>query len=255
MDRKITLLTAVLAMGMLCATGFAQEQEADSVGFALTTDFYSQYIWRGQQLTDGYVFQPSFSVSFDNFTAGIWGSMDLENVNDSEHEFTEVDYYLDYSGQLTEGIGFSLGVIYYDFPNTDFASTTELYWGLSFDVPLNPSLTVYHDIDEADGYYASLAVGHSFGKIGEIGPDWEIGMDLGASLGYGDSSYNDFYFGVDDSELNDLAVTLSFPVSMQDGWAFSASVSYITLVNDDIRQASGYDNDYVITGLSLSKEF
>lgn len=253
MKKIISLTAAIVALTAITMPSLAEET-SDGLEYELTLDFVSQYIWRGQQLTDGYTFQPGFSIISGNFTANIWGSMDMASVNGTEYEFTEVDYTLDYSDQLTDGIGYSIGVIYYDFPSTDLAATTELYFGLSFDAPLSPSITVYQDIDEVNGTYANLSVGHSFGEIGTLGEDMPIGMEFGASLGYGDSSYNGDYWTVSDAGLNDLVLSLSFPIELKDGWAFSASVNYVTIMDDDISDTLA-DEDYVYTGFGLAKSF
>ncbi len=154
------------------------------VDFEVTADFFSKYILRGQNLDDDPVFQPGLSVSYRDLTAAIWGNLELTNINGNRGDFSELDYSLDYSGVLPgmERIGYSVGVIYYDFPGTTTKDTTELYWGLNFDLPLNPSVTVYHDVDEAEGTYVSLAAAHSIEKIAELNPDIPIGMGYALEL-------------------------------------------------------------------------
>jgi hypothetical protein len=155
-----------------------------------------------------------------------------------------------------EGIGYSVGVIYYDFPGTTVKDTTEIYWGLNFDLPLSPSVTVYHDVDEAEGSYISLAFGHSLEKVAKLGPDLPVGMEIGASLGWGSSSYNKYYWGTDQSKLNDLVFSVSFPIEIA-GWTVAPSLNYITLLSDDIRDTDVYgtDSDFFFAGISLSKSF
>jgi hypothetical protein len=180
-------------------------------------------------------------------------------VNDEKGKFTEVDLVLDYSGQFpgVETLGYSVGLIYYDFPVTGAADDTlELYWGLGLDVLANPSVTVYHDVDEAEGTYVSLGVEHSFDNVAELAADIPVGIDLGASLGWGSSSYNRFYWGLNNGKLNDLLLSASFPVEMG-GWTVAPSVNYVTLVSDDIRDTDVYgtDSDFFFAGVSLSTSF
>jgi hypothetical protein len=228
------------------------------LAFELTTDFYGKYIWRGQNLSDDPVFQPGLSAAAGPLTASIWGNMDMTNINGNAGDFSEVDYSLDYSGSLpdAESIGYSIGVIYYDFPGTSVPDTTEIYGGLSLDVPLSPSVTLYRDVDEAEGTYVSLGIGHSIEKIAELAPDMPLGMDLGASLGWGSSSYNKYYWGPDNSELNDLVLSASFPVALGD-LTVSPSLNYVKLVDSDIRSADAYasSSDYFFAGISLSLSF
>jgi len=230
----------------------------NEVGFELTADYFGKYIWRGQNLSDDPVFQPGISISYGNLTAGIWGNMDLTNINGNSGDFSEMDYSLDYSSTFPgiEGVGYSVGVIYYDFPGTTTKDTTEVYWGLNFDLPLSPSITVYHDVDEAEGSYVSLAFGHSIERIAELGPDIPVGMEIGTSLGWGSASYNKYYWGTDQSKLQDLTFSVSFPMEIA-GWTLSPSLNYITLVSDDIRDTDVYgtDSDFFFAGISLSKSF
>ncbi len=230
----------------------------NEVGFELTSDYFGKYIWRGQNLSDDPVFQPGLSISYGNLTAGIWGNMDLTNINGNSGDFSEMDYSLDYSSTFPgiEGVGYSVGVIYYDFPGTTTKDTTEVYWGLNFDLPLSPSITVYHDVDEAEGSYVSLAFGHSIERIAELGPDIPVGMEIGTSLGWGSGSYNKYYWGTDQSKLQDLTLSVSFPMEIG-GWTVAPSLNYVTLLSDDIRDTDVYgtDSDFFFAGISLSKSF
>jgi hypothetical protein len=228
----------------------------EAIGIDLTADFYSKYIWRGQNLNDDYAFQPSAAVTYRGLTAAIWGSLDLTNISGNSGEFTESDYSLDYSGDVPgiEHLGFSMGVIHYRFPG--IGHTTELYWGFALDAPLNPSVTVYHDIDEIGGAYVSLGLGHSIDKVIELTPGLPVGMEIGTSLGIGDSDYNEGYWGVNDAKPNDLKFSIAFPMEIA-GWTFAPSINYVTLVSDAIRQSDAFakDSDYFFTGLSLSRSF
>ncbi len=236
----------------------AEMAEEETIHFGLSADYYGKYVWRGQDLVDDPVFQPGITASYGGLTAGVWGNLETTNYNDNAGDFTEVDYSLDYSFNLpeVEGIGFSIGAIYYDFPHTGLPSTTELYWGISFDVPLSPSITVYHDVDEADGTYISLGIGHSIEKICELGPDTPVGMEIGASLGWGSKKYNKYYWTLDSSKLNDLALSVGFPISMG-GWTLSPSLNYVTLLSSAIRDTDAYrpESDYFFAGIGLSTEF
>jgi hypothetical protein len=257
--RKLILLIFGLSVLNYAVTCFAENK----IELEASVDFFSKYIWRGQNIDDDPVFQPSISAAFSNFTASIWGNLELTNINDKSGDFSELDYSLDYSDALPviEGLGYSVGVIYYDFPGstasgTRTPDTTEIYWGLNLDIPLSPSVTVYHDVDEAEGSYVSLSAGHSIEKIIKLGPDVPVGMEINASLGWGSGSYNKYYWGTDQSKLNDLAFSISFPIEIA-GWAVTPSLSYITLLSDDIRDTDAYgtDSDFFIAGVSLSKRF
>lgn len=252
---KLRTLVILMLLTLISAATAAEEK---AISFGLSADYYGKYVWRGQDLDDDPAFQPGITASYGGLTAGIWGNLETTKYNGNSGEFTEVDYSLDYSFDLPEleGVGFSIGAIYYDFPHTTAPGTTELYWGLSFDVPLSPSITVYHDIDEADGAYVSLGLSHSIEKICELSPEMPVGMEIGANLGWGSSNYNKYYWGLDSSKFNDLAFSVAFPVSM-DGWTLSPSLNYVTLLSSDIRKTDAYrtESDYFFVGIGLSTEF
>ncbi len=232
------------------ATGLA----AGDVSVGVTADFMSKYVWRGQNLVDGWVFQPGVSVGYKGLTGSIWGNLDLTDKNDRSGEFTEIDYAIDYSGAVPgiDVLGYSVGAIYYDFPTYDISGTTELYWGFSLDVPASPSVTVYHDVDEADGIYVSLGVGHSIEATEKI----PVGIDLGATIGWGNKKYNEFYWGTDGAELNDLVLSVGLPFEVA-GVSVTPSVRYIALLGSDVKDSDAYDKDnsVLVVGVSLSKEF
>jgi hypothetical protein len=246
----------ILLMVSSTATVFAGD--GGEVEFEFTADYFGKYIWRGQNLDDDPAFQPGFSACFDNFTAGIWGSLETTDYNGNSGEFTEVDYYLNYSNDIPgiEGVGFSVGMVYYDFPGTTCPGTTELYWGLNFSTILSPSVTFNHDIDEADGLYVSVGLGHSIENIFELCPDVPVTMELGANYGWGDSSYNKYYWGLDESKSNDLALSAAFPFEVG-GWTVNPSLTYVTLVSDDIKDTNmfGTDDDFFFVGIGLAKGF
>jgi len=252
--RKLNYLVVCLCV-FLCGTQAAIAE--DKIDFEITADYFGKYIWRGQNLSDDPVFQPGLSAGYKGFTAGVWGSLEMTSINNNSGEFTEWDYSLDYSGDFPglKGIGYSVGLINYHFPSV-VGDTTEFYWGLNFDLPLSPSITVYHDIDEVKGTYASFGLSHSIDKIAEFGPDTPVGMEIGASLGFGGSAYNESYWGIKEDKLNDLAISVSFPTEIA-GWTLAPGLNYVTLVSDSIRAGDSFssESDYFFVGISLSKSF
>ena len=253
--KKIKWLVAVLSMLTFGTEAVFAE---DRIVFEFTADYFSKYVWRGQNLDDDNVFQTGLSASYGGLTMGIWGSLELTNINGNNNEFTEADYWLDYSGDIPDlsGVGYSVGLIYYDFPNTMIADTTEAYWGLNFDLPMSPSITCYHDLDEAEGTYISLGVGHTIEKIMELGPDVPLGMEMGASIGWASGSYNKYYWTTDQSKLQDITISVSFPMEVV-GWTMAPSLNYVMLVSNDIREIDTYgtDSDFFLAGVSFSKRF
>lgn len=249
---KNAVVGLMLVMGVIGGAfaedgGVVAEKDASNwISFDLTADFNSKYVWRGQNLVDDWVLQPGFSATMGGFTLGVWGNVDMTNENDEAWKFTEVDYYFDFSGNLTDGIGYSIGYIYYDFPQAG-GETQEVYGGLSVDTFLSPSVTWYYDFDEVEGSYVAFGLGHSI----EVSKD--LALDVGLNLGWGDSDYNLAYWGVDDDGFNDLTLSVGLPIQLG-SWTLTPSVNYVNLIDSDISKAAD-DDDIIYVGIGLSTSF
>ena len=253
--KQIKFTLVVLAFAVLASNRPLKAEDEISVG--TSADFLSKYVWRGQDLVDDWVLQPGASIGYKGITASFWGNLDLTDENGNQGEFSEIDLTLDYSGQVPgiDLVSYSLGVINYDFPASGADDTWELYWGFGLDVPASPSVTVYHDVDEVDGTYVSFGIGHSFENLFEIDSGVGVGLDLGASIGWGSASYNKFYWGPNKSELNDLVLSAALPFEVA-GFTITPKANYITLMGEDIREPNTYgQNDMWVAGVGISKEF
>ncbi|MFZ0034539.1 MAG: hypothetical protein WAK60_06080 [Sedimentisphaerales bacterium] len=231
----------------------------EKIKFGFSTDYYSKYIWRGQNIDDKSVLQPFISASAYGFTGSIWGNLDLTNKSqtapDSAWEFSEFDYTLDYTSAIpgNDWLTGSVGVIYYRFPNTVFEPTTEIYGGLSLPkVPLTPSFKWYRDVDEIKGSYFQFAIGHTLEKIYVVNEKCYCGLLLGASYGWGNAAYDKGYFGVNSGQSNDLTLTAGLPFCV-DTWTIKPSINYSTMLSDAIREAvDRSDNIWFGVGVSTS---
>jgi hypothetical protein len=160
---------AVLSVLTVMGTNAAAE---DALGIDVTADFFGKYVWRGQNLNNSTVFHPGIGLTYSGFTASIWGNLDMTNSNGESGEFTEWDFSLDYTAAVpgVEGLDISVGIIQYHFPSI-VGDTTEVYVGLAVDMPLNPFVTVYHDINKAHSLYVTVGVEHSFDEIFSLSPE------------------------------------------------------------------------------------
>lgn len=266
MENKVikTATAKMVVCAMVCVLSWtAIAADTPSLSTSVSAAFMSKYIWRGQLLNDDYVMQPSVGVSYGGLSASLWGNVDMTDYHDNNWEFTEYDWTAGYAGKIpgVDILKYSVGAIYYHFPSTT-ASTTEVYGGLGLDMPLSPTVTLYRDVDEADSSYVAFSVSHSIDKIFELSPDMPVGMTASASIGWGNEAYNKFYWsGLDDSALNDLTMSVGFPVPVL-GWTVTPSVNYVTLLDSDVRAADTYatysgnnDSDYLFTGITLSRSF
>lgn len=192
----------------------------------------SSHVWRGQVLNNGAVFQPQFTVAQYGVSFNIWGNYDLaENYLGINGDFSELDLSLAYTLPLDlNDVSFDVGVISYQYPaNSDLGgagfgvnskSTAELFaaahW-LTFRDYVIPSVTLFGDVKEANGVYVNFDVVAPF-EISDV-----LWAEAGLSTGYGNTSYNDYYWG-----------TLANGGSVDKGWNdynFYGTVSYAILDN------------------------
>lgn len=191
-NRKIRL-AAVTAMGFLVLIFssmnlWAEDEAKPSASADIAV--LSQYIWRGFALSrDSIVIQPSATVSYKDVSFNLWGNLDTDLYTDpdGEAQFDETDMTFSYDksfGMVSLGAGY----IYYGLDGVP--DSQEIYLSLGLDTLLSPSLTVYREIANYEGWYISLGISHSF----ELPK--EITLDLAGSIGY--LSYDDAY-EVDDN--------------------------------------------------------
>jgi len=242
------MMFAILGAG--AGIGSAQEEETSSAHpeFGVDLAFVTKYVWRGMLLTDGPVFQPGATLGYKGASIGVWGNLDLDNVNDNAGEFNEIDLTLDYTHTINE-FSLSGGLIYYDFPNTDFRSTLELYVSGGVDILLQPCITVYFDVDQAQGIYGTLGLSHSFDLPDSESVSWSL--DLATSVGLGSSQYVDFYFGIDDAAFTDFYAEGSLPVTIFDQLTITPYIG-VAMVLDTSLRAQMAESDNFLFGALLS---
>lgn len=231
----------------------------EKIDYTVSADFMSKYIWRGQLLNDDYVFQPCVTAGYKGLTFCIWGNADFTDYTGNKGEFTEYDYTLSYEGKFAPDskLSYLVGTVHYRYPSS-VADTTEVFWGLSYDTFLSPSITVYHDIDEiGGGSYVSFGLSHTVENILKLSDSVRADLVFGASLGWGNSQYNQGYWGVDSAELNDLTLKAALPFDLSNGWSVTPSFNYVTLVNSSIRDTDTFStgSDYFFTGVNIGKSF
>jgi DNA-directed RNA polymerase subunit RPC12/RpoP len=228
--------------------------EEEEKGLCLGADagFFNKYVSRGVTLSEDPVFQPDVWASYRGVTLSVWGNMDLTDVNENEAQFNELDLTLDYSGQW-DALSYSAGGIYYIFPNTGSRDTAEVYTSLHYDMMLEPTLTVYYDFVEADGFYVVLGIGHGL-EIPLRLDVVTVRLELGMQVGWGSRNFIRFNAGVHNDALTDWVTTASLPVTLGEHLTVSPMISYSSVLDKDIR-AANEQNDNFIWGATLSSNF
>ncbi len=248
----VSLLVALaLMVPMLGAPGKALAI-TPKVDFDVT--FNSKYVWRGMLLVDDWVAQPSVNVGVGNFALNVWGNYELTDETGHDKKFTEIDLTASYTFELGK-FSIPVGVIHYVFPNTEFNATTEVFAGVSYDWIVSPSVTIYHDLDQAaGGNYVNLAASYSY-SIPGLPKDMSMSLDLGAGVSYATSDYNNFYYGVDEAAWTDWSAKLALPIGFMDGmFTVTPGVSYTALVDSKIKDTTENDSN-TFFGVSLTMSF
>ncbi len=245
MKKRFITVLVVLVVAMLapvCAM-------AIDVSGTAAVDILTNYVWRGQQLSDDHgVVQPSLEASYRGVTMNFWANEDLQN---SQH--TETDLTLSYSREI-EKVSLDVGYIYYALDGFD--DTQELYLTVAYDIIGSPSITYYGDFDEGRGGFLVLAIGHSV--------DLPHGMTLNggfsASVNFHNAimgldrkgqRFTNFYNG-------EVSASLAIPVTKH--FSIEPKVAYTFAFNTDaqaaLRSTSLDGDDYTVYGgVGLSYSF
>lgn len=243
----------VLLICLSFSNVFAEEIKATG---AASVDVMSNYVWRGQKLSNSVVVQPSVGITYGVFGANIWSNYDSNSKideGDGHGEFNETDVTLSYTRSVDKWT-FGAGYIYYALNNAN--DTQELYLSAAYDMLLKPALTVYYDFDEGNGAFIVASVGHSL----EVAKG--INWNLGASAGYNISN-KVMGFDTDGKDFSnfynaELSSSVSIPV-----WkaiTITPKVAYSFPLSEDAKEAfrsmsDDGDKDIFYGGFNISLSF
>jgi len=198
MKKNIFILTLTLLLTFSASVLHATETSGSA-----SVDVMSNYVWRGQKLSNGTVVQPSVGITYGGFGANLWANYDT-----GPNEHNETDLTLNYTFS-TERFNLDAGYIFYALDGVE--DTQEVYLTFGIDTLLNPSLTVYYDFDEGEGAFIVVSIGHSF----SLAQDFALNLSASASYNANNiimgtdlsgEEFNDFYNG-------EFGVSISIPVT------------------------------------------
>jgi hypothetical protein len=255
--KGLRVFSIVCMLTLFAATGLAYAEEVSTSGYA-SVDGMSNYVWRGQKLSNSWVLQPSVGITYGSFDANIWANYDSDRYeadsSDSGHgEFTETDVTLSYSIGVDKW-SFTGGYIYYALDEAN--DTQELFLTAGYDTLLSPELTVYYDYDEGKGAFIVGSIGHSI-DLSEV-----IMLNLGASASYNiknevmgyDEDGDDFsnFYNAELTASLDIPVTKAISVSPKMAYSFPISSD----AEDAIESTSDDgDKDIFYGGLNVTLSF
>ena len=247
---RFVFLVILIIFSASAVNLYAGEQ---NVSGSISVDVMSNYVWRGQKLSNSWVVQPSVSINYGSFSSNIWANYDTDSMideGDGHGEITETDITANYNfsfDKLTIGIGY----IYYALNSA--SDTQEIYVSASYDILPHPSLTFYYDYDEGKGTFIVASIKHSF----DLAKD--IPLELGASASFniedkvmGTDSEGDEFTNFYNSELK---ASVSIPLTK--GLSVTPKVAYSFPLSNDAEEAiknisDDGDKDIFYGGLNLT---
>ena len=241
MKRLLTfVLTGLLALGAAMPALALGPLDVDA-----ELPVLSKYVWRGMNLTNDWVLQPSLDVGVLGFNFNFWGSMDLSDVNGVGGEFSEYNYKLAYGLGLPL-IQLAAGFLWYDYPKHERDNTAEFFLSARAGVLLSPALALYQDIDRYKGTYWEASISHGF-MLGE-----STKLDLTGGLGLGSKGFIEGYFAGQSSmpdndlnaSLNDAYLLAEVPFHPIPFFTVAPGVKFTTLLGDSKKAVDGNPDLY-----------
>ncbi len=180
----MSLRKSVLAV-LLCSSLAAAGQASAEVSGSVTV--VSDYVFRGvTQTNEKPALQAGLTWEHESgFYVGTWGSS-ISWLSDSDPDVSsqvELDVFAGYAGEFGEsGVGYDVGANYYWYPGRyppgyNSPNTTELYFGLSWNVlsaKYSYAVTDLFGVPDSDGSSAL-----------DLGVGWESEDGWSAGVGYG----------------------------------------------------------------------
>jgi hypothetical protein len=283
--KHIFVLFGLISAVIISVPVFAED---DKPAGNFTVSALSQYIWRGYENTrNSIVFQPSMTVAYYGFTANVWGNMDTKPYTQTDADdastWTETDLTLAYNrtfGAFNAGAGY----IYYGLGAADSggikpSDSQEIYFSVGINKLLNPTLTVYKEIDRYRQWYVLISVSHVF----ELNP--AVALQLSAAAGYLKSEYadaalyhvgggyggypkfDDNYQPTDDDfdNFHDGTFTAALSIKIAEHVTVTPTLSYVFALSDDARKEikargkkenpADNDSSFLYGGMSIAVSF
>ncbi len=248
------MTTLRLALTFLALTPVAVMAQVPAVELEFDSPLFSKYVWRGINVVDGPVWQPSVTAAYGGWSLNFWGSFEIDDSSDygpgfgsGRGKFTEVDTTVAY-GATSGDWDWTAGYIRYDYPNTGFEKTSELYVGATHASEWSPTIELYTDIDAVNGTAALFGVS----KALIAGEEGELEVSFG--LGYGDSAFTAYYLGIGKAGLTDANIGLTYVHTINSTSSLTVYGSFSTLLSKDYVPGNGKRDNFVF-GVGLTFGF
>jgi hypothetical protein len=206
---------------------------------------FSQYVWRGLELSkDSLVIFPSVTIGYKGFAFNLWADIDTHfnnppPGNSGEFKMQETDMTVTYTGGISPlKTEYTFGWIYYDsdgFYGIRPTENQELFLTLAPELPLNPSFSVYGEVEAGTSWYFSLTLSHSF----NVYRRWSL--ELSGSGGYLYNKEEAF------SSLHDMNVSAGLKIPLSEHMSLTPKLQYSFPLNSTAArriEANSFNQDH-----------
>jgi hypothetical protein len=253
--KGIKYVISALILSVCCSVGSLYAEEIKTSGYA-SVDVLSNYVWRGQKLSNTWVVQPSVGISYGSFGANLWGNYDSDAKIDEgkgHGEFTETDITLNYTHTMDK-LTLTAGYIYYALNNAN--DTQEAYVSAGYDILLKPTLTVYYDFDEGQGAFLVASIGHTVA----IAKDYNLNLGASASYNINNKVMGFDKHGNDFSNFYNAELSSSLNIPVWKAVTVTPKVAYSFPLSDDAKNAiksvsDDGDKEILYGGVNITLSF
>lgn len=253
MKKLIAIMVLTLGLAIPMVSGPAQAGDDKGWAVDFSAAYMSKYIWRGIMQVDDPTLQPSLNIAKNGFTFNVWGNYDLTDKNGRKNKFSEIDITAEYAFSLGD-FSIPVGVIHYEFPNTSFEPTTELYAGVSYSWVITPSVKIFKDVDESHGIYVLGSLAYTY-ELPSLAKEMTWGIAASISGAWADKDNNKFWWGgTDEDAFTDSLLTIGVPIKILDWINITPAFNQVWLLDSKIKDAAGYDSKSYF-GVTLTLNF
>ncbi len=255
--KSLRVFSFAVVLTLLISAGSLYAGAVKTSGYS-SVDVMSNYVWRGQKLSNSWIIQPSVGITYGGFGANLWANFDTDrnetNTNGAGHgEGTETDFTLNYSFSMNK-FNFVAGYIYYALEGTN--DTQELYFTTGYDTLLKPSLTIYYDFDEGNGAFIVASIGHSV----EITKGFVLNIGASASYNINDKVMGFDRDGKDFSNFYNAELSSSLSIPVYKAITIIPKVAYSFPLSNDSKEAikkisDDGDKDIFYGGINVTLSF
>lgn len=210
----------LIAAGMIALGSFIPiKAKSEPFNISLDNNFSTKYMLWGIPFSEGAVDQVMLNTNYKNLTATLFANRDFK-----QDKFNEGDIFVDYTKQLSDKLKASVGCIYFKFKqNGNWEDCTDLYVGISANIPLNPSLKYHRLLSGFDtGNYVEGAVSKNF-PINE-----KATISTTGKIGYNDKAFRG------KSGLSHLEAGVNIPIQLTNKLSVSPNINCSRTLASDL---------------------